>query len=95
MSKILFVLLISTFILASCNSSEAVNVKSNPVTLSDSGYLVSKPPIEFDGKFGYKVTVLRTDTAKSYGYYEKVFMSKNLYDNIPKPQDNLKVKIYF
>ena len=93
MKNVLFALLIMTFILASCSSAETVNVRKNPVTQSDSGYLVSKPPIEFDGKFGYKVTVLRTDTAKSYGYYEKVFMSKNLYDNIPKPQDNLKVKI--
>ena len=95
MRKILFVLLLSPFILASCNSSEAVNVKSNRVTQSDSGYLVSKTPIELDGKFGYKVTVAKADNEKSEGHNEKVFISKKFYDEIPDPKDNLKVKIYF
>lgn len=96
MKKILFVLLLLPFILNSCTYVGYDPKEQTSTYLNDSGYILSKTPIEFDRKFGYAVMVIKpNDTLNTSISYTKIFIPEKIYQKIPEPKDGIKIKIYF
>ncbi|MEI6353027.1 MAG: hypothetical protein WCO35_03795 [Candidatus Nomurabacteria bacterium] len=61
---------------------------------SDSGFLNSKSPIDFDKKLGISLLVKKEDSLGLMSY-EPVFISSPVYKMIPNITDTTKVLIYY